>query len=152
MTSKEPSHATTGSRWHAELARQSGGLLRAPVGAGPVGLQPAQSGMHSVARGTHARARGRCTVQGCTGPSCSSHPKHCAPDAERCAEHEGRSQAAAIGAEPGADEAAVNLDLAGDVSHRWCQLFGKRQGGRVLHRLAMLGQRLRGRAEARRSM
>ena len=27
--------------------------------------------------------------------------------------------------------------------HRRCQLFGKRQGGRVLHRLAMFGQRLR---------
>jgi len=25
---------------------------------------------------------------------------------------------------------------------RWCELFGKRQGGRVLHRLAMFGQRL----------
>ena len=59
MKNKVPSHATTGPRWHAELARQSGGLPRAPVGAGPVGLQTAHSGLHSEARGTHARARGR---------------------------------------------------------------------------------------------
>ena len=32
--------------------------------------------------------------------------------------------------------------------HRRCQLFGKRQGGRVLHRLAMFGQRLRRRSRS----
>jgi hypothetical protein len=42
MKNKEPSHTTTGSRWHAELAQQSRGLVRAPVGAGPAGLQTAE--------------------------------------------------------------------------------------------------------------
>ena len=40
-TTNDTVDPTTGSRWHTKLAQQSGGLPRAPVGAGPVGPQPA---------------------------------------------------------------------------------------------------------------
>ena len=61
---------------------------------------------------------------------------HCAPDAERDAESEcGKHRR-----EPGANEAAVEFNLAGDVSYSRCQSFSKRERGRVLHRFAMFGQ------------
>ena len=44
----------------------------------------------------------------------------------------------------------MEFDLARHVSYRRCQLFGKRQGGRVLHWVVMLDQPLgcRGRGAA----
>ena len=97
-------------------------------------------GMHSVVRGTRARARG-CGMHSCRYYS-SPIQSTALPVPKRDAESKCSEQRAAARVWCKRGCRGVRPDVR--CPHRRFQLIGKREDGRILHRLAMLGKRLQG--------